>query len=82
MSPDKTRYILAHLRGLLRPPITVRPAPEAEVVRERDVAVTVRDGTVLRVSVFRWLQGGDAVPGPPHARTGRLFGLDQLGGIA
>jgi predicted acyl esterase len=49
----KLRYTVDRLRGLLRPPVTVRPAPEGEVVFERDVAVTVRDGTVLRVNVFR-----------------------------
>lgn len=49
----KSRYILDRLRGLLRPPLTVEPAPESEVVFERDVEVTVRDGTVLRVNVFR-----------------------------
>jgi uncharacterized protein len=50
---EKLRYVVAGLRGLLRPPVTVSPAPEATVVFERDVAVTMRDGTVLRVNVFR-----------------------------
>jgi predicted acyl esterase len=49
----KVRYVVARLRGLLRPPVTVGSAPEADVVFERDVPVTVRDGTVLRVNVFR-----------------------------
>ena len=53
MQPDKLGYVIDRLRGLLRPPVTVRPAPEAEIVFERDVGVTVRDGTVLRVNVFR-----------------------------
>ena len=53
MTRAKLSYVLARLRGLLRPQVTVRPAPEAEVVFERDVAVSVRDGTVLRVNVFR-----------------------------
>jgi predicted acyl esterase len=53
VSTEKLRYVLARLRGLARPPITVRPAPADEVVFERDVAVSMRDGTVLRVNVFR-----------------------------
>jgi predicted acyl esterase len=53
VTTGKPRYILDRLRGLLRPPITVRPAPVAEAVFEHDVAVAVRDGTVLRVNVFR-----------------------------
>lgn len=53
MNADKLRYVAARLRGLLRPPVTVRPAPQGEVVFEHDVAVAVRDGTVLRVNVFR-----------------------------
>ncbi len=53
MRTEKLGYIVARLRGLLRPPVTVRPAPEAGIVFERDVAVRVRDGTVLRVNVFR-----------------------------
>jgi predicted acyl esterase len=50
---EKIRYVVDRLRGVLRPPITVRPAPEAEVIFEPDVAVSVRDRTVLRVNVFR-----------------------------
>jgi uncharacterized protein len=49
----KLRYVIGRLRGLVSPPVTVLPAPEAEIVFERDVAVTVRDGTTLRVNVFR-----------------------------
>ncbi len=53
MDRQRLGYAIARLRGLLSPPVSVAPAPEAEVVFERDVAVTVRDGTVLRVNVFR-----------------------------
>jgi hypothetical protein len=53
VSTEKLRYILARLRGLLRPPVTMLPAPEAEVIFARDVAAAMRDGTTLRVHVFR-----------------------------
>jgi hypothetical protein len=39
VATKKLRYVLDRLRGLLRPPITVRPAPTAEAVFEGDVAV-------------------------------------------
>jgi predicted acyl esterase len=71
---DKLRYVIARLRGLLDPPVTVRPAPEAEIVFERDVAVTVRDGTVLRVNVFR-PRGGGAHPAILCAHP---YGKDNL----
>jgi hypothetical protein len=53
VSTEKLRYIVARLRGLLRPPVTVVSAPAVEVVFEEDVAVAMRDGTILRVNVFR-----------------------------
>lgn len=53
MSTEKLRYILARLRELLQPPITVRPVHAAEIIFERDVAVSMRDETVLRANVFR-----------------------------
>ncbi len=50
------RYVGGHLVPRLRlgrrPLVTVTPPP-AEVVVERDVEVVVRDGTTLRVNVFR-----------------------------
>ena len=46
------RYVLGRLRGALFPPVRVTPLP-TNVRFERDVTVTVRDGTILRVNVFR-----------------------------
>lgn len=46
------RYALSRLRGIARPPVTITPPPRG-VVFERDVSVRMRDGTVLRVNVFR-----------------------------
>ena len=46
------RYALRRLLGIARPPVTITPPPRG-VVFERDVSVRMRDGTVLRVNVFR-----------------------------
>lgn len=46
------RYVLGRLRGSLFPPVRVT-LPPPDVRFERDVAVSVRDGTILRVNVFR-----------------------------
>jgi uncharacterized protein len=45
-------YTLGRLRGFARPPMTVTEPPD-ELVIDRDVEVHTRDGTVLRVNVFR-----------------------------
>ena len=45
-------YKLLIIKGLLKPPLHVTHLPEGIVV-ERDVEVTMRDGTILRVNVFR-----------------------------
>jgi uncharacterized protein len=70
----KLRYVIARLRGLVRPPVTVSPAPEGEIVFERDVAVTVRDGTILRVNVFRPPGGGPH----PAILSAHPYGKDNL----
>ncbi|MGB8388907.1 CocE/NonD family hydrolase [Mycobacterium sp.] len=46
------RYALARLRDIVRPAVIVTEAP-ADIVIDRDAEVRVRDGTVLRVNVFR-----------------------------
>jgi predicted acyl esterase len=73
MSTEKLRYVLERVRGMLRPRIAVRPAP-AEIVFERDVAVSVRDGTSLRVNVFR-PRGDDPHPALHCAHP---YGKDNL----
>lgn len=51
--PGALRYAVERVHGILRPPVTVaRPAP-GSVVSELDVPVPVRDGTILRVNVYR-----------------------------
>lgn len=50
--PIELRYVVSRLRGIVRPPVTVTPPPPG-VVFSRDVPVPMRDGTVLRVNVFR-----------------------------
>jgi uncharacterized protein len=44
-------YVLERIRGIVRPDVEITAPPDA--VFERDVSVTVRDGTVLSVNVFR-----------------------------
>lgn len=48
----KARYAIARLRRLGRPAVKVTDPP-AGIVREGDVEVAVRDGTILRVDVYR-----------------------------
>lgn len=50
--PGAVRYALARLRGIVSPPVTVT-SPADDIVVERDAEVITRDGTVLRVNVFR-----------------------------
>ncbi|MGB9224658.1 CocE/NonD family hydrolase [Mycobacterium sp.] len=46
------RYALTRIRGLAKPPITITEAP-ADIIVDRDVEVPTRDGTTLRINVFR-----------------------------
>lgn len=50
--PGTLRYALSRIHGVAKPPVTVTDPPAGLHV-ERDVAVPTRDGTVLRVNVFR-----------------------------
>ena len=50
--PDRLAYARARLRSFLRPAVTVHPAPQ-DLVVERDLAVPMRDGVVLRANVYR-----------------------------
>ena len=50
--PGALRYALNRVQRMIRPPVEVfSPAPGSVVVHH-DVAVTTRDGTVLRVNVY------------------------------
>jgi uncharacterized protein len=50
--PGALRYALERIRGVARPPITVTDPP-TDITVDRDVSVSTRDGTVLRINVFR-----------------------------
>jgi predicted acyl esterase len=51
--PGALRYALRRIHGMLRIPVTVTPHDPAKVVVDRDLPVTTRDGTILRVNVHR-----------------------------
>ncbi|MBS1905275.1 MAG: CocE/NonD family hydrolase [Actinobacteria bacterium] len=50
--PGRAAYARRRLGNAMHPPVTVLPAP-AQLVREHDVEVPMRDGVVLRVNVYR-----------------------------
>ncbi|NLT06513.1 MAG: CocE/NonD family hydrolase [Solirubrobacterales bacterium] len=67
------RYLAGRVAGLLRPRVAVSAAPPSVRV-DRDVAVAVRDGTILRVNVHR--PAGD---GPfPVLMCAHPYGKDAL----
>lgn len=51
--PGAASYALGRLRGIARPPVTVTEPPAGTVVTSHDVAVPMRDGTILRVNAYR-----------------------------
>lgn len=67
------RYAIARLRSTLAPPVTVTDPPE-DIVIERDAEVVTRDGTVLRVNVFR--RSGSAPV--PVLLCAHPYGKDKL----
>ena len=71
--PGRLRYALTRLRGFARPPVTVTEPPSGIVV-DRDAEVRTRDGTVLRVNVFR-PPGGEA---HPVLLSAHPYGKDNL----
>ncbi|MEO8888272.1 MAG: CocE/NonD family hydrolase [Jatrophihabitantaceae bacterium] len=58
--PGRVAYARARLGAFLRPPVTVVPAPD-DLRVDRDVAVPMRDGVILRVNLYR-PPGDDRVP--------------------
>lgn len=58
--PGALRYALERIRGVAKPPITVTDPP-TDIVIDRDVSAPTRDGTVLRINVFR-KPGDEASP--------------------
>ena len=67
------RYALGRLRGFAKPPVTVTEPPD-DIVIDRDAEVATRDGTVLRVNVFR---AADAGPRPVIV-SAHPYGKDNL----
>jgi uncharacterized protein len=61
------------IRGVAKPPVTVTDPP-TDVVIDRDVSVPTRDGTVLRINVFR--RDGD--PARPVILSIHPYGKDNL----
>jgi uncharacterized protein len=71
--PGAARYAVGRLRGIVKPPVTVIDPP-AGIVADRDVTVATRDGTVLRINVFR--RDGD--PARPVILSIHPYGKDHL----
>lgn len=72
--PGAYRYGLARLHGLLTARVDVYESAPGAVIVDRDVAVTMRDGTILRVNVHR--PRGD---GPfPVLLSAHPYGKDNL----
>ena len=72
--PGAVRYALLRLPGLLRPPTDVYQPDADSLTMLRDLPVTVRDGTILRVNVV--LPTG---PGPvPVLLSAHPYGKDNL----
>ena len=70
--PGALRYALERIRGIAKPPITVTDPP-SDIVIDRDVGVGTRDGTVLRINVFRKNDGARPVVLSIHP-----YGKDNL----
>ena len=74
MGGEKLRYAVSRARGIARPPVTVTEPPPGIRI-DRDVEVPVRDGTVLRVNVFR----PEVAEGPlPVIMCAHPYGKDRL----
>ncbi len=54
--PGSLRYALSRIRGVVKPPVTVTDPP-TDILVERDLDVPTRDGTALRINVFRKSDG-------------------------
>jgi len=70
--PGALRYALDRIRGVAKPPITVTDPP-TDLDIDRDVSVPTRDGTVLRINVFRKDSGARPVVLSIHP-----YGKDNL----
>ena len=68
-------YAIGRVRGILSPPVGIT-SPTAGVRFKRDVGVAVRDGTTLRVNVFRPEREGRY----PVILCAHPYGKDRLPG--
>lgn len=51
--PGALRYAFRRIHRIVRPTVEIHDPPPGSVLIDNDVAVTTRDGTVLRVNVYR-----------------------------
>jgi predicted acyl esterase len=67
------RYAIGRLRGIVAPPVKIAPPPPG-IRFEKDLEMTVSDGTILRVNVFRPEGGGSH----PVILCAHPYGKDNL----
>lgn len=72
--PGAYRYALNRIRGLRRAPVEVYEPPPGSIRFDHDAAVTTRDGTVLRVNVYRPSGAGPF----PVVMSTHPYGKDNL----
>ncbi len=72
--PGAARYAIKRLRNLIRPPVTVYDVAPGALIAERDVAVSMRDATLLRVNVYRPASNEPA----PVIMSAHPYGKDKL----
>ena len=71
--PGALAYARTRRRAAVHPPITVYPMP-ADVTKDADVEVTMRDGVILRLNLFR-----PTGPGPfPVILSAHPYGKDSV----
>ncbi|MBY0441528.1 MAG: CocE/NonD family hydrolase [Mycobacteriaceae bacterium] len=75
--PGALRYALNRIHEIIKPPVTVTEPP-TDLIVERDVEVAVRDGTTLRVNVFRSANTTPAGIGRPVILSIHPYGKDAL----
>jgi uncharacterized protein len=71
--PGALAYARARRRAALHPPVTVYAMP-ADIVKDEDVAVVMRDGVTLRLNLFRPAEGGPF----PVILSAHPYGKDEV----
>ena len=74
--PGRLRYARMRLRGIIKPPFEVYRPADGSVVVENNQPVATRDGTILRVNVYRPPGGGRV----PVIMCAHPYGKDRLPG--